>query len=437
MKPVVAIIGRPNVGKSTLFNRLIGQRKALVNDFPGVTRDRHYAVADWCGHDFIAIDTGGLAPSTTKSLEACMRDQTLMAVDEADVVVCILDGREGPTHTDREIIELLRKSDKPVIYAVNKVNEASGKRDFNLSEFYELGLSDELIPISSEHGIGVDDLLDEVIKYFPKTITNAPTHQRTNARIAVVGRPNVGKSTLINFLAGKQRVIAHETAGTTRDSIDVEIKMFGRDYVFVDTAGLKKKSSTIETLDKFSTIKTLRAIERANIVIMMIDASVGITHHDSSLIDYIYNEGRGIIVAVNKWDLAKNKEKEYEEYFNWKLLNLHRLPFLCISASTGENVRDLFKSVEGLRTSLSKKLSTSELNNFLEGVEESHNIPAYRGKTVKLFYATQVKTAPPTIVIFTNYPEGIPESYKRYIINKLQNLFGEGVPIRLKFKGRK
>lgn len=439
MKPVVAIVGRPNVGKSTLFNRIIGKRQALVNDTVGVTRDRHYANADWSGHEFIMIDTGGIAEGAEKSIQNFIKKQTLAAVDEADVLIFLFDGRDGATSLDKNIIELLRKANKPIIFAVNKAGEKRSKRntDEEKNQFYELGIKGEIFLVSAEHGLGVGDLLDEVIKKISDLKFQISDDEKTGLlRVAVIGRPNAGKSTLINNLAGRERVIAHEMPGTTRDSIDVQISANGKNYTFVDTAGLKKKGKTIETLDKFSAIKTLNAIERAKIVLLMVDSNDGFTHQDSSLLDYAYNEGKAVVVVFNKWDDLKTDPKKLLEFYEEKLLKLHRVPFLYISAKTGMNVQKLFVEIDKLAHAMEQRLSTSDLNRILEDIKDGHNIPSYRGKAVKLNYATQVKTNPPSFVIFVNFPEGIGESYKRYLTNKLQDIIGNGVPIRIKFKSK-
>jgi GTP-binding protein len=437
MRPIIAIVGRPNVGKSTLFNRLINKRRAIVNDTPGVTRDRLYAEADWCGKKFTLIDTGGLAEADDSSIESQMKKQAFVAINEADLVVCVFDGREGPVELDSYIIELLRKAGKTVIYAINKVEQKLNEAP-NL--FYELGIKKDIVALSAEHGLGIDDLLDAVVKALDPRFHGDDRHiiEGEGAcdipRIAVIGRPNAGKSTLINLLAGFERVIAHETPGTTRDTIDIEINFNGRQYIFVDTAGLRKKGKTIETLDKYSAIKTLDAIARANVALLMVDANEGFTHQDSALLDYAYMEGKSVAVLFNKWDALETDAEELTEFYSKKLLPLHRIPFLCISAKKGTNIEAVFDGINRIYAAGKNKLKTSEVNNLLEDVVEMHNLPSYRGKSVRLYYATQVSVQPPTFVIFTNQPEGVHESYKKYLINKFQEVIGTGVPIRIKFK---
>ena len=435
MKPIIAIVGRPNVGKSTLFNRIVGRRQAIVNDTAGVTRDRHYANADWIGHEFTMIDTGGLIPKGM-GIQAAIKKQTLMAMNEADVIICVFDGREGLVHLDRGIMEILRKCDRPVVYAVNKVENNRGLTP----EFYEFGIS-KLFPVSAEHGIGVDDLLDEVVSELSPPPSPSPLEgegrgegARDVPRVAVIGRPNAGKSTLINHLVGNERLIAHEMPGTTRDSIDVEITADNKKYIFVDTAGLKKKGKTIETLDKFSAVKTLAAIERADVVLLIADANGGFTHQDSTLLDYAYSGGKGVIVVFNKWDELNTNPKELLKFYEEKLLPLHKVPFLYISAKTGLNTEGLFSEIVRVAHARNMRIPTAELNKLFEEIKEDHNIPSWRGKNVKIFYVTQVRTGPPEFAVFTNHPEGIPEGYKRYLMNRLQDVVGTGVPIRIKFK---
>lgn len=441
MKPVIAIVGRPNVGKSTLFNRIVGRRQAIVDDTAGVTRDRHYADADWLGHSFLMIDTGGIAEGDNKSIQGFIKKQTLTAVEEADIVICVFDGREGPTQLDRAIVELLRKSNKKVFYAVNKVEPrgitARDKIHELVGQFYELGISDNLFPVSAEHGIGVDDMLDAVIKTVQGSMFNVQGSEGEALellRVAVIGRPNAGKSTLINRLFGKERVIAHETPGTTRDTIDVEIEVGGKKYTFVDTAGLKKKGKTIEALDKFSAIKSLAAIERANMALLVVDSNAGFTHQDASLLDYVYSAGRGVLVLFNKWDALNMDAAELREFYERKLAKMHYVPFLSISAKTGSGLEALFPEIDRVNAALHFKISTAVLNRMIEGLKDIHNIPMWKGKTVKFYYATQVGSSPPTFMIFSNYPEGVKASYKKYLINRLQEAIGCVVPVRLVFK---
>lgn len=448
--PVIAIVGRPNVGKSTLFNRITGRRRAIVNDESGVTRDRLYSDADWGGCHFRLIDTGGITPGDDKSIQSFIKKQTVAAIGEADMIICLFDGRAGVTNLDSYIVELVRKAGKKTFFVVNKAGDnmkTMSRADVEdmIAPFYELGLSakdNQLFGVSAEHGVGVDALLDVVTTEIMKgRDENAEGSVDTNAgdeiRVAIIGRPNAGKSTLLNRLAGSERVIAHSMPGTTRDCIDISFAKDGKNYVFVDTAGLKKKSKTIETLDKFSTIKTLDAIQRAKIIILLVDANEGFTHQDSALLEHAWEEGKGLLIAFNKWDDLKTPEKILKDFYEEKLYKMHRPPFLCISAKTGSNVDELFKEIDKLKEALNFKISTSGLNKVLEDLKAAKAVPSYRGKNVKFYYATQIRSNPPAFVIFVNYVEGIPESYKRYLINHLQELVGYGVPIRLTFRKRK
>lgn len=437
MKPVIAIVGKPNVGKSTLFNRIVGRRKALVNDTPGVTRDRHYADADWCGKEFLLIDTGGIADGEDHTIQNFIKKQTMTAVNEADIIICLFDGRDGPTPLDVSIIRMLRKSGKPVLYAINKLEKVMGRRygiKSEPSEFFELGIKDQMYTVSSEHGVGVDALLDGVLENVKEAeAPSVPVDDRI-PRIAVIGRPNAGKSTLVNRLFGNERVIAHDMPGTTRDTIDVEILLDDKKFIFVDTAGLKKKGKTIEALDKYSAIKTLDAIHRADIALLVVDSNDGFTHQDSALLEHAYEEGKGVLVLFNKWDALTHDAKELKKFYDDKLFKLHKVPFLCISAKTGAGTDKIFEEIEKIRHTLTTRLSTSTLNRVLEEVKEQHNIPSHKGRPVKIYYAAQIKTKPPTFVVFSNRPEGIGEGYKRYLINRFQEIIGYGVPIRIKFK---
>ena len=429
------------MGKSTFFNRVIGRRQALVNDMIGVTRDRHYADADWRGREFVLVDTGGIAEGESKSIQASIKKQTLSAISEADAIIVLFDGREGATRLDEHVVELVRKSKKPVLYVVNKADKlTSGNADEYLAHFYELGIpsKSKLFAVSSEHGRGVDEVLDEVINILatsplPSSVAGGDIEESV-PRVAIIGRPNAGKSTLVNRLAGVERVIAHEMPGTTRDTIDVEIKTDGKEYIFIDTAGLKRKGRTIEALDKFSAIKTLDAISRADVVLLVVDANEGFTHQDSSLLDHAYSEGKAVIVLFNKWDVLTHDPKELSDFYSEKLVKLHRVPFLCISAKTGLGVKEIFAELERVAQAFAARLSTSELNKALENIKTEHNIPSYKGKAVKIYYATQVAARPPAFVIFSNHPEGIGEGYKRFLINKFQDIIGNGVPIKIKFK---
>lgn len=440
---IVAIVGRPNVGKSTLFNKIVGRRKALVSDTPGVTRDRHYAEADWCGVSFCLVDTGGLSFDETDAVESKVHKQSMVAAREADCVICLFDGREGILPLDREIVEIFRRMGKRVVYAVNKLDNNS---DDGLSyEFSEMGI--DCIPISAEHKRNIDEILDRVIEFLPRR--EAPGKSE-GMRIALVGRPNVGKSTIINYLANEERLVAHEKPGTTRDSIDVLIKFGGRDYVFVDTAGIKKKARTKEKLDKFSTLKSLKAVESADIVFVVLDAGEEFARQDIVLAAHSFDSYKATAVLINKWDLTSEgrgvlrpaariesprNEKEYIGLVRENLKELQELPILCISGKTGYNCNKIFEFASDLTDAKKRRIPTSELNRFFEDLKMHHPAPDFRGKQVKFNYITQVDIDPPVFVIFTSEPRGIAESYRKYLEKGLRRLLGGvAVPIVVKFR---
>lgn len=432
MHPIVAIVGRPNVGKSRLFNRMVGRRRAIVHDMPGVTRDRHYAQGEWCGREFLAVDTGGLELEPSADLEKSVTDQSLMAIEEADVIVCVFDSSEEPGVAEQEVVEMLRKSSKPVVYAVNKVDDAV--HESRLNPYYEFGVV-PIFAVSAEHGRGVDDMLDEVVKLLPEPMSIP--EKREGTTIAVVGRPNVGKSTIINRFAGEERVVAHEVAGTTRDSIDVEIEFDGKKYIFIDTAGVKKHYMVSERVEKFTAMRSLRTVDRADIVCQLIDGAEGLTKQDMHLTSFILEEGKGVVYLVNKWDLLGSDWEEYEKRLRKGLGDMHDISILPISALTGMNCLKVFSRIEELSVALGKRLSTSELNRVLERAIEEHHLPVYRNKQVKIYYASQVDTFPPTFLLYTNYPEAMPAAYRKYLKRRFQEALGvKGLPVRIVCKGR-
>ncbi len=430
MKPIVAIVGRPNVGKSRLFNRLIGYRKALVDGTPGVTRDRHYAVANWCGRNYIVIDTGGIDFDPRADIEHKITRQSLAAIAEADVVLCLFDGQSEPTIHDRDIAIKLKKIGKPILFVINKIDEA--KHESALTAYHNLGI-DPIFMISAEHGRNVDVLLDKMLSYFPPPIEE--TKKNDVPLVAVVGRPNVGKSTLINRLAGTERVIVHETPGTTRDAIDVEIEFEGRNYIFVDTAGIRKKFRMEEHIEKFSVMKSLRAVDRSSIICLLIDAQDGVTHQDLNLGGFIYGEGKGLLIIVNKCDLIRPKWKDFDNEVKRRLKELQDVPLLYISAKTGYNCLKIFEKIDRLNSALSTKIPTSKLNKVLKEALAHHHLPVYRGKTVSINYVTQTENRPPTFTLFANMPYAVPYSYRRYITRCFEEAFDmKGIPIRLIFR---
>lgn len=436
--PVVAIVGRPNVGKSTLFNRLIGKRKALVSDFPGLTRDRIYAEADWSGTEFTLIDTGGLSFGEGDTIGAKIHKQSMHALAQADVVICLFDGRDGITNIDREIVDIFRKGGKSIVYVANKID--TDKNENLALEFGELGV--EVIPISAEHGRNVDEVLERVVGILKGKDVSPPhpdplpkVEREKVTRIAIVGRPNVGKSTLINRLAHEERVVVHELPGTTRDTIDVKIEYKNKSYIFVDTAGVKKKSKTKDKVDKFSVLKSLRAVDDADIVFVVIDAEEGLTRQDIHMVAHSFDLYKATAVLVNKWDKMDTAEKKYLGDFREDLKELCNIPVLCISGKVGYNCERIFTVASKMDEAKKKRVKTSELNRFFKGLTESHPVPDFEGKQVRLYYITQADINPPVFVVFTNRPKGIAKSYKKYLTNKIHELLGGAViPIVVKFR---
>jgi len=427
MKPIVAIVGRANVGKSRLFNRLVGQRRAIVADEPGITRDRHYADAEWCGREFIAVDTGGLELAPAADLEKAISEQSISAIEGADAVVCVFDGQREPTPDDHDVIEMLRKVKKPVIFAVNKVDVEA--HEARLADYYGAGIP-KLFPVSAEHGRGVDDLLDEVMGNIPASAAGDEVEEGNP--VAVVGRPNVGKSTLVNRLAGEERVVVHERAGTTRDAIDVEIEFDGRVHTFIDTAGVKRRWGVAERLEKFTAMRSLRTIDRAHLVLQLIDGREGITKQDLHLTGFVLEEGKGLILLVNKWDLVDRDWPQYREELRAGLGQLGDVPLLPVSAKTGFGCLKIFDELGRVEEALTARVSTSELNRILGEALEKHHMPAFRGNEVRIKYATQTGINPPTFTLFANYPAAVPYTYRRYLIKRLKDAIGvRGAPVRI------
>lgn len=431
--PIVAIIGRPNVGKSRLFNRLTGKYQALVDDQPGVTRDRHYSPADWAGHHFLLVDTGGLIPGAEEPLNKKVWGQAFQAIQEADLLLCLFDGAEGVTPMDTALVAELRRAGKKVFYVVNKID--TGTHEKNLHEFSRLGC-EPLWGVSAEHGRQIGDLLDAIIQALPQTKTLEPS-QEEGARLSILGRPNVGKSTLLNWLAGRERVVVHEEPGTTRDSIDLLIERGGRKYIFVDTAGIKRKKQTQTRLDKFSVMTALRTMEKSQIVLYMLDSLEGLSHHDLHLLHLIWEEKRGLIVLVNKWDQMKIGPQNYVRDLKPQLKELQNIPILCISAKNGSNCEKIWGVIENLQEGMQRRFTTAKLNAWLEEVVLAHPLPSYKGREVKLFYGTQVGVNPPHVVFFANEPKGVPPTYRRYLTHQFEAAMDlEGVPLRMSFRQR-
>ena len=435
MKPIIAIVGRPNVGKSTLFNRLLGRRKAMVDDVPGVTRDRNYGNVERFDVPFILIDTGGFEPETNDRLLQQMREQSQLAMEEADVILFVMDGRDGLTPADREVVEMLRRVDKPVFYVVNKVD--GDRQETTIGEFYALGV-EHLFPVSAEHNRGVDDLMDEVVRAFPQSTPGSAEEEVT--KIAVVGRPNVGKSSLVNRLVGFERVVANPTPGTTRDSIDTPFTCNRKRYLLIDTAGIRRRGRVTQKIEKYSVMDALRSIERADVVLIVLNAEEGVTEQDAKIAGYAYEAGRGCIFVVNKWDTLEKDNSTLGRFVETIRMEFKYLPFapiLFVSAKSGQRLGRIMAEVETVMAQYDKRVSTSELNRVFKEAVETHTPPLHQGRRVKFYYATQVGTRPPAFIVFTNQPDGIHFSYERYLMNQLREAFDfTGTPIRLFFKGR-
>ena len=438
--PILAIVGRPNVGKSTLFNKLLGERKAIVDDAPGVTRDRNYGEAEWDGRKFQLIDTGGLDNDVDGGLEAGVQKQSRLALAEADVILFLLDGKGGLNPLDRETVRLLRKQEKPVLFAVNKLD--SRQRADNLYEFYALGI-DRLFSISAEHGLGIPELMDEVVQRFPNGEEN---HERTDAdkvplRVSVVGRPNVGKSTLINRLLGFERSVVDSTPGTTRDALDSPFVLQGEPCVLVDTAGIRRKARINNRLERFSVSSSLRSVDRGDLVIHVVDGVEGVTDQDAQILSYACQRGKALLLAVNKWDVVSKNGADVETYREevyHQLSFLDFVPVTFISASTGCGVRKMLETAGSVLGAYSKKISTSAMNQALQRIVRAHSAPLLQGKAVKFYYGTQTGTRPPIFTLFVNAPQAVPESYQRYLTHQLrEQLALEYAPIRLVLRARR
>jgi GTP-binding protein len=436
MKPVVAIVGRPNVGKSTLFNRIIRKRKAIVEDIPGVTRDRNFEETEYSGKSFVVVDTGGFDPDADQGIFSVMKQQVHLAIDEADSIIFLTDGSEGFNPVDKTIAELLRKCGKKIFCTVNKVDNR--QREWNLSEFYASGLG-EIYPVSAVHGYGVAELLEEIVKPFPED-KDQICSASDDINVAVVGRPNAGKSTLINRLLGENRLLVDDAPGTTRDSIDTDLKHGGKTYTFIDTAGIRRKSRITERVEIFSVLRAFDSIGRSDIVLIMLDASTEIAEQDARIASFVVEKGRGSIIIVNKWDLVEKDTwttNEYSRIIQKNLPFIAHSPALFVSAKTGQRINKIFPLIEQVNENLRKRISTSQINKFYREVIERHPPPSCGNKIVKIYYLSQTGIKPPEIVAFTNNPKGIIASYERYLKNQLRKEFCfNGVPIRLKFKKR-
>ncbi|HKL79447.1 MAG TPA: ribosome biogenesis GTPase Der [Mobilitalea sp.] len=424
-RPIVAIVGRPNVGKSTLFNALAGERISIVKDFPGVTRDRIYADVTWLNTQFTMIDTGGIEPDSKDEMLTYMRNQAEIAIETAHVIVFLVDVRQGLVDSDAKVADMLRKSGKPIVLVVNKVDSFE-KLMPDVYEFYNLGIG-EPFPISASSKLGFGEMLDEVVKHF--TIGNTEEAVDERPRIAIVGKPNVGKSSIINKLLGENRVIVSNISGTTRDAIDSPIKRNGKEYILIDTAGLRRRSKIKEELEHFSIIRTVTAVERADVVILIIDAEEGITEQDAKIAGIAHDRGKGFIIAVNKWDLIEKNNKSVKEFTSDIRETLAFMPYaeiLFISAETGQRLHKLFETVEVVIQNQNLRVSTGVLNEIMAEATALQQPPSDKGKRLRLYYITQVSVKPPTFVIFVNDKELMHFSYTRYIENKIREAFGFG-----------
>ncbi len=434
MKPIVALIGRPNVGKSTFFNRVTKTKDALVDDIPGVTRDRLYRDAKWDGTQFTLVDTGGFLESDDDIFAKHIRFQIEQAIDHADAIVLMLDGKNGISPYDRDLIELLRNRKKPVLYAVNKID--GYEQEDRIYDFYGLGI-EKLYPVSAEHGYGMNDFLDELINVLP---VSSAGNEEEFIRIAVVGKPNAGKSSLINRILGKERHVVSDMPGTTRDAVDSFVKVNGKTYCLIDTAGIRKKSRVKGRLEKFSIIKALKSLDRCHVALIVIDAKAGITDQDISIAGYAYDRGCGAIFLLNKWDLIEKNSKtaqKFHENLKEQAKFLSFAPVITISALTGQRVGKIFQKVEEVYSQYSLRTGTGQLNRIIERAVAQNEPPFHRGKRLKFYYATQVATKPPSFVCFVNYPDAVHFSYKRYLINRIREETGlDKTPLRLFMRQR-
>lgn len=436
-KPIVAIVGRPNVGKSTLFNALAGERISIVKDYPGVTRDRIYADVTWLDTQFTVIDTGGIEPDSKDEMLSYMRDQAQIAIDTADVIIFLVDVRQGLMDADSKVADILRRSGKPIVLTVNKVDNFN-KQMPDVYEFYNLGLGDPF-PISASGKLGFGELLDEVTSYFNKSTNEDLTDDRP--RIAIVGKPNVGKSSIVNKLVGENRVIVSNIAGTTRDAIDTPIRRNSKEYILIDTAGLRRKSKIREELERYSIIRTVAAVERADVVVLVIDAVEGVTEQDAKIAGIAHDRGKGMVIAVNKWDLIEKDNNTVKKFTSDIRETLSFMPYaeiLFISAQTGQRLHRLFEVIETVIQNQNLRIATGVLNEILMEAVTLQQPPSDKGKRLKIFFMTQVSVKPPTFVLFVNSKELMHFSYTRYIENKIREAFGfSGTSLKFIIRERK
>ena len=436
-KPIVAIVGRPNVGKSTLFNIFANSRISIVEDTPGVTRDRLYADTEWLDNEFMMVDTGGIEIMNTDKIAVSIRQQAQIAIAEADVILFVCDARAGITHEDAEVAKMLRQSKKPIVLAINKAD--SPKQEMEIFEFYNLGIG-EPIPVSAANHLGLGDLLDAVVEKFPETSAYGEDGNEDEIKVALIGRPNVGKSTIFNTLVGEERSIVSDVAGTTRDAIDTPVIREGQKFLFIDTAGMRRKARIDEPIEKYSIIRSLRAVDRSDVVLMVIDAIDGVTEQDKKIAGYAHEAGKGIVLVVNKWDLYDKDNTStlrYTENLRRELVFMQYAPVVFVSAMTKQRIHRLPEVIHYVAEQNAMRISTSVLNQVVEDAIAINPPPTEKGQRLKILYATQVKIKPPTFVIFVNEPEIMHFSYQRYLENKLREAFGfEGTPLQMIIRGK-
>ncbi len=435
-KPIVAIVGRPNVGKSTLFNKIVGSRISIVEDKPGVTRDRIYAEAEWLKYNFTLIDTGGIDLETDEIIPAQMRRQAELAMELADVIVFVMDGREGLTPVDRDVADILRRTKKPVIVTLNKVDTRDQSEHFY--EYYELGMG-EPVEISGAQGLGIGDLLDEIVKYFK--VDGESDYDDDVMKVAVIGKPNVGKSSIINHILGEERVIVSDIAGTTRDAIDTPFTDGEDRYVLIDTAGIRRKSRISENIERYSVIRAIAAVEKANVCLLVIDATEGVTEQDKKIAGYSHENGKGMIIVVNKWDIIEKDNKTMNEFIKEirnELSYIIYAPILFVSALTGQRMHKILEEVKHVANQNSMRIQTGSLNEVIGEAILLNQAPSDKGRRLKVFYATQASIRPPTFILFVNDKDLMHFSYLRYLENKIRENFGfEGTPIRFILREKK
>lgn len=437
-KPIVAIVGRPNVGKSTLFNIFANSRISIVEDTPGVTRDRLYAEGDWLDNQFMMVDTGGIEIMNSDAIAVSIRQQAEIAIKEADVILLVCDARSGIVQEDADVARILRKSGKPIVLAVNKAD--SPKQELNVYEFYNLGLG-EPFPISAANHLGIGDLLDAVVAKFPQNKAGVFDNDEDQIKVALIGRPNVGKSSIFNSLVGQERSIVSDVAGTTRDAIDTPVVRNGQKYLFIDTAGMRRKGKIDEPIEKYSIIRSLRAVDRSDVVLMVIDAVDGVTEQDKKIAGYAHEAGKGIVIVVNKWDAYEKDENStlrYTETLRKELIFMQYAPVVYVSALTKQRIHRLPEVINYVAEQNAMRVATSVLNQVIADAVAINPPPTEKGQRLKILYATQVKIKPPTFVIFVNEPEIMHFSYQRYLENKLREAFGfEGTPLSMIIRGKK